>query len=263
MKVRVISALVALAILIPFICLGGYPFSILVGIVSILAYKEMVDLKKSHKEIPNLVKALGLFALMYLVLGTYGLNSLDFAVSYSRILLPIVLLLLPTIFYKKDKYTTKDAFYLIGVVFLVGMLFNLILVIRNLNVYVLLYLLSITIFTDTFAYIIGCLIGKHKMCPDISPKKSWEGALAGLIGGTAVSVIIYSNLVGTFSLKVFIITLILSIVGQMGDLVYSKIKRENDIKDFSNLMPGHGGILDRLDSFSLVVFAYVILIWFI
>lgn len=263
MKVRVISALVALAILIPFICLGGYPFSILVGIVSILAYKEMVDLKKSHKEIPNLVKALGLFALIYLVLGNYGLNSLDFAVSYSRILLPIVLLLLPTIFYKKDKYTTKDAFYLIGVVFLVGMLFNLILVIRNLNVYVLLYLLSITIFTDTFAYIIGCLIGKHKMCPDISPKKSWEGALAGLIGGTAVSVIIYSNLVGTFSLKVFIITLILSIVGQMGDLVYSKIKRENDIKDFSNLMPGHGGILDRLDSFSLVVFAYVILIWFI
>ena len=263
MKVRVISALVALAILIPFICLGGYPFSILVGIVSILAYKEMVDLKKSHKEIPNLVKALGLFALIYLVLGNYGLNSLDFAVSYSRILLPIVLLLLPTIFYKKDKYTTKDAFYLIGVVFLVGMLFNLILVIRNLNVYVLLYLLSITIFTDTFAYVIGCLIGKHKMCPDISPKKSWEGALAGLIGGTAVSVIIYSNLVGAFSLKVFIITLILSIVGQMGDLVYSKIKRENDIKDFSNIMPGHGGILDRLDSFSLVVFAYVILIWFI
>ena len=263
MKVRVISALVALAILIPFICLGGYPFAVIVGIVSVLAYKEMVELKKSHKEIPNVVKALGLFALIYLVLGNYGLNSLDFAVSYSRILLPIILLLLPTIFYKKDNYTTKDAFYLIGVVFLVGMLFNLILVIRNINVYVLLYLLSITIFTDTFAYVIGCLIGKHKMCPDISPKKSWEGALAGLIGGTAVSVIIYSNLVGTFSLKVFIITLILSIVGQMGDLVYSKIKRENDIKDFSNLMPGHGGILDRLDSFSLVVFAYVILIWFI
>ena len=263
MKVRVISAVVALAILIPFICIGGYPFAIMAGIVSVLAYKEMVDLKKSHKEIPDVVKALGLFTLIYLVLGNYGLISLDFAVSYSRILLPIILLLVPTIFYKKDKYTTKDAFYLIGVVFLIGMLFNLIIVIRNINVYLLLYLLSITIFTDTFAYIIGCLIGKHKMCPEISPKKSWEGAIAGLIGGSAVSMIIYSNLVGAFTIKAFIITLILSIVGQMGDLVYSKIKRENDIKDFSNIMPGHGGILDRLDSFSLVVFAYVVLIWFI
>lgn len=263
MKVRVISAIIALAIVIPFICLGGYPFAIFAGIASVLAYKEMLDLKKSHKEMPEIVKCLGLFVLIYLVLGNYGLNSLDFAVSYSRILLPIVLLLLPTIFYKKDKYTTKDAFYLIGVVFLIGMLFNLIIVIRNINVYILLYLLSITIFTDTFAYVIGCLIGKHKMCPDISPKKSWEGALAGLIGGSAIATIIYSNLVGTFSLKLVLITMILSIVGQMGDLVYSKIKRENDIKDFSNLMPGHGGILDRLDSLSLVLFAYVILIWFL
>ena len=55
----------------------------------------------------------------------------------------------------------------------------------------------------------------------------------------------------------------LSVVGQIGDLVYSKIKRENNIKDFSNIMPGHGGILDRLDSISFVIFVYVILIWFI
>jgi len=263
MKVRVISAAVALAILIPFICIGGYPFAVMVGVVSVLAYKEVLDLKKSHREIPNMVKILGLLALVYLVLGNYGINSLDFAVNYPRILLPLIVLLLPTIFYQKDKYTTKDAFYLIGAIFLLGMLFNLLIVIRNINVYLLLYLLSITVFTDTFAYIIGCLIGRHKMAPSISPKKSWEGAIAGLIGGTAISVIIYSNLIGNFSLKLVIISMILSIVGQIGDLVYSKIKRENDIKDFSNIMPGHGGILDRLDSISFVIFAYVVLIWFL
>jgi len=263
MKVRVISAAVALAVIIPFIVIGGYPFAVLIGIVSVLAYKEILDLKKSHKEIPNLVKALGLFALIYLVLGNYGLYSLDFAVSYSRILLPLVLMLLPTVFYKKDEYNSKDALYLVGAIFLIGMLFNLILIIRNINVYLLVYLLSITIFTDTFAYLIGCLIGKHKMAPTISPKKSWEGAIAGLIGGSAIPVIIYSNLVGNFTLKLVLITMVLSVVGQLGDLVYSKIKRENDIKDFSNIMPGHGGILDRLDSLSFVIFVYVILIWFL
>jgi len=263
MKVRVLSAAIVLAILIPFICIGGYPFAIVVGVVSVLAYKEILDLKKSHKDIPNVVKVLGLLVLIYLVLGNYGINSLDFAVNYPRILLPLILLLLPTIFYKKEEYTTKDAFYFIGTTLLLGMLFNLLIVIRNINVYLLLYLLSITIFTDTFAYVIGCLIGKHKMAPSISPKKSWEGAVAGLIGGTAISVIFYSNLIGDFSLKLVFITMILSIVGQMGDLVFSKIKRENDIKDFSNIMPCHGGILDRLDSISFVIFVYVVLIWFL
>ena len=152
---------------------------------------------------------------------------------------------------------------MLGAIYLIGFLFNLIIVINNINVYLLVYLLSVPIFTDTFAYLIGCLIGSHKMAPKISPKKSWEGAIAGLIGGTAISTIIYSNLVDEFSLKVVMISIILSIVGQIGDLVFSKIKRENDIKDFSNIMPGHGGVLDRLDSISFVIFVYVILIWFL
>ena len=262
MKVRIISAVVALAILIPLLCLGGIPFAIGMGILSVLAYKEILDLKKAHNDIPNVVKVLGLICVVYLVLGDYQLSSLDLIMSYPKLLLPIVILLLPTVFYKNDKYTTKDAFYLIGAILLIGILFNLAISIRNVNIYLLIYLLSVSIFTDTFAYLIGCLIGKHKMTK-ISPKKSWEGALAGLIGGSAVAIIIYSNLVGDFSLKLVLVTMILSIVGQFGDLVYSKIKRENDIKDFSNIMPGHGGILDRVDSISFVMFAYIILLWLI
>ena len=263
MKVRVISAIVAFAILIPVICVGGYTYAAVMGILSVLAYKEILDLKKSHNKIPNLIKVLGMLALLYLVLGNYGIYSLAYAVSYSRILIPAVLLLLPTIFYDKKKYTTSDAFYLIGSIFLVGLVFNLLIVIRNINVYLLVYLLAIPILTDTFAFVIGCLIGKHKLMPSISPKKSWEGAIAGLIGGTVIPIIIYSNLVNPFSIKLLIITIILSIVGQFGDLIYSKIKRENDIKDFSNIIPGHGGILDRIDSLSFVLFTYVILIWFL
>lgn len=263
MKVRVLSAIIAIALLVPFLWLGGYPFAVVVGLISILAYKEILDLKKAHKSIPDLVKIFGLIAVLYLVLGNYGINSLDFALSYKRVLLPIMLLFIPTIFYKNDKYNTQDAIYLLGAVYLIGLVFNLILVIRNINIYILIYLLSIPIFTDTFAYLIGCLIGQHKMCPKISPKKSWEGAIAGLVGGSSIAIIIYSNLVGSFSLILVFITLLLSAIGQIGDLFYSKIKRENEIKDFSNIMPGHGGILDRVDSLSFVIITYVILIAFL
>ena len=263
MKVRIISAIVALIIVIPLIYLGGYPFAIGCGILSILGYVEILKLKKSHQEIPNIVKVLGLISLLYLVLGNYGETSLVYSLSYDRVLIPLVLLLIPTVFYKKDKYKIEDAFYLLSGIYLIGLFFNLLIIIRDVDVFILLYLISVTIFTDTFAYAIGCLIGKHKMSPKISPKKSWEGAIAGVIGGVSIATIIYHYLVEPINFKIILITIILSIVGQIGDLVYSKIKRENDIKDFSNIMPGHGGILDRIDSLSFVIFTYVIIIMFL
>ncbi len=263
LKIRIISIVVALIILIPIIYIGGFPFAIASGVLSILAYKEILDLKKSHKEIPFIASLCGLISLLYLVLGNYGVNTLDYAVSFSRLLIPFILVLLPTVLYNKKEYLTTDAFYLLGTIYLIGFLFNLLILIRNINLNLLIYLLSVTIFTDIFAYLIGCLIGKNKLKPTISPNKTWEGTIAGLIGGSLVSLIIYHNLIAPINFKVVCLSIILSIVGQIGDLFYSKIKRENEIKDFSNIMPGHGGILDRLDSLSFVIFTYVVIIWFI
>jgi len=260
MKKRTISSIIVIAILVPIILIGGYLFALVAGALGVWAYKEILDLKKSHKNIPNLIKVFGLLSIIYLILGNYGINSLDFAVSYSRILLPFLLILLPTVFYSEKKYTTNDAIYILGMVYLIGYFFNLVIVIRNIDINLLWYLLSLTVFTDTFAYTIGSLIGKNKMSPKISPNKSWEGFFAGLIGGSIISTIVYSNLIGNFSFKILLISIILSIIGQIGDLVFSKIKRENGIKDFSNIMPGHGGVLDRLDSLLFVVFTYVLVI---
>lgn len=102
--------------------------------------------------------------------------------------------------------------------------------------------------TDTFAYLVGVLFGKHKLCPNISPKKTIEGAIGGILGSVILLNIfniyifkynpIFINLVAIFS----------SIVAQIGDLFASKIKREANIKDFGNLISGHGGVLDRFDS---------------
>ena len=258
MKVRIISAIVAIGILIPFVIIGGYPFAFIISIIGMLAYKEVLDLKKSHKEYPFIIKSFGLISMLYIILGEYQVSSL-MVLSISKLLLPLIILLLPTIFYEKNNYSTNAALYLLGWIYLLGLLFNFIITIRDVNIYLLLFLLSVSIFTDTFAYIIGILIGKHKMTK-LSPKKSWEGAVAGLIGGSIISLIIYANLVDKVSFLVIIITILLSIVGQCGDLFFSKIKRENNIKDYSNIMPGHGGILDRIDSFTFVVFTYVLLI---
>lgn len=260
MKVRVISALVAFLIFIPLIWLGSYPFAIAMGILSILAYKEIIDLGDEYLKVPSCVKLLGLLSILYLVLGNYGHYSLDLSIGYARLFLPLILLLLPTVFYKKDKYPTKDAFSLLGIVYLIGFLFNVLIAIRNVKLAILIYLLGVTILTDTFAYAVGMLIGKHKMSK-LSPKKSWEGFVGGLIGGVATGLIIYTNLVGPFSFRLLIITILISLAGQVGDLFYSKIKRENNIKDFSNIMPGHGGILDRVDSLSFVVFTYIVIYW--
>ena len=142
---------------------------------------------------------------------------------------------------------------------------GLLVLIENGNKWILLYLLLIATITDSFAMIIGSLIGKHKLIPHVSPKKSVEGSIFGSLVGTAIATIYYLNVIvksATFGnvLLIIFVTLILSILGQIGDLFFSKIKRENNIKDFSNIMPGHGGILDRLDSLSFIVLGYVIFI---
>lgn len=262
MKIRVVSAVIAILILVPFIIVGGIPYAIMISLLGILSYKEILELKKSHEKYPLIIKILGLISLIYIIIGDYGINSLNYAVNYVKLVLPLVLILLPTVLCKKEKYNTKDAIYLLGSVYLLGFLFNLLIIIRALDIRLLLYLISITIFTDTFAYAIGCLIGKHKIS-SISPNKSWEGSIAGLIGGVSIALIIYANLIVPLSFKLVIVTIILSIVGQLGDLFYSKIKRENNLKDFSNIMPGHGGLLDRIDSLTFVVFTYVLLLWFL
>ncbi len=140
------------------------------------------------------------------------------------------------------------------------------------------YVYSIVCFTDIFAYVIGSKFGKHKLCPHISPKKSVEGAIfGGLIGaivGTVVaclSFMIGHNLTSygifeiiLFILIIFVLSIIISCVAQLGDLVASKFKRTYEIKDFGNIMPGHGGVMDRFDSFilsgSFTFVLYVILL---
>jgi len=128
--------------------------------------------------------------------------------------------------------------------------------------YLLLYIFPLVWVNDMSAYFFGKLIGGAKLAPKISPNKTWSGAIAGFLA----SVLLYFCFmkVFRFSLSVhgIITTIFLAIVSILGDLLESKVKRVLKVKDTSNLIPGHGGILDRMDSFLAVTWALIILNFF-
>ncbi len=266
MKKRVITATVLVAIVVALFLLptniAKYAIAAGVSILAALAYREIVDLKESHKPYSKLIKALGFVCLEFMVFHTINASYIYNGASFATIGLVLLLLLIPSIFDKKGNYTTKDAFYLMGTTVVIGLFFNLLMLLFNGNKWVLLYLILVATMTDTFAMLIGCLIGKHKLIPDVSPKKSVEGSIAGSLLGTVIASVYYYTVISS-NINIFVLivmTLVLSILGQLGDLFFSKIKRENDIKDFSNIMPGHGGILDRFDSMTFILYGYIIII---
>lgn len=263
MKVRIISAIVVAAIAIPLALIGGWPFIILVALLSLMAFKELMDLKESHRPYPTLIVIMGIILLLSLIFTNFKSKNLLLSFPFQRLLLFSLIILLSSVFWNKNKYDTNDALYLIGITFLIGISFNLLIVLRLSSLYDFIYVVAIPILTDIFAYFGGTLLGKHKMCEKLSPSKTWEGAFIGLIFGTVGGILIYTFLIGKLSLGLVVFTAFLSIVGQLGDLFFSKIKRENKIKDFSNLIPGHGGILDRMDSVIFVVIAYFALLFLI
>lgn len=263
MKQRVISAIVALMIVIPMIIAGGKIFCVGASILGLIGFIELLNAKDKKKKLPFLIKILSIVCFLLLLINNWSLNGKLFVADYKRIPFIILLLVTPIVFYNKSKeYDIEDALFLLGGVLFLGVGFNQLIGIRLLDVKYLVYLLLITIFTDTFAYIVGRLVGKHKMSPTVSPNKTWEGFFGGLVFGTFISTVYYISAFN-YNRNIFLlvcVTALLSIIGALGDLTFSSIKRHFGVKDFGKIMPGHGGILDRLDSILYVVLAFGILI---
>lgn len=251
MKQRVISACFMLLISIPLIYLGGIPFYIFATIIAFLGYKEILDLFIDD----IIIKQISFISFLSLLCSNITSNNFDNLLDYR--ILGIVLILFSStmlLYHKGKKIDIPKLFSLIGITLFLSLAFKIIIVIRNINIIYFIYLFIITISTDTFAQFSGMLFGKHKV-NEISPKKTYEGFLGGSILGTIIASIFYIIFIG-YNKNIFIITLFLTVIGQIGDLFFSAIKRHYNIKDYSNLIPGHGGILDRLDSIIFVVLAF-------
>lgn len=266
MKIRIISALVMLAVFIPVLIIGKVPYAILMSILAVCGMYELINLRsKKKKKMPFFIDIMAYILVVFMTLNNYDSKDLYFLMDYRLMSLVIFIFLSPIVFVSnQDEYNITDALYVIASIIFIGLSFNLLILLRNYSdsfVYIL-YLFMITIFTDTFALVTGMYIGKHPLNKRVSPSKTIEGSVGGSIMGTVISSIFYVTVIDPTVqfVAVCFMSLCLSLIGQLGDLVFSSIKRYYGAKDFSNLIPGHGGVLDRLDSIIFVVLAFVIFI---
>lgn len=256
MKKRLIGAFIVLAVLITSLILGNNVFAIVISIIALLGLKELIDIKYKNRNI------IFIKILTYILLGLFMFNNLVLKFDNKIVICAsLILLILPIIFYDdKDKYNINDSLYLFGIIFFLGYAFLNIIEIRNISIVKCIYIFVIAFITDTYAYISGMLIGKHRFT-DISPKKTIEGCLIGGIMGSFIGSMFYYSLVGDLSIiKTIIMSIVLVFLSETGDLIFSSIKRYFGKKDYSNIIPGHGGILDRFDSVVFVSLGMLIML---
>lgn len=251
---RIITAVVALGLFIPVLYFSDtVVFPIAVALLCGVACYEML-------------KCVGIFENWALSLPIIAVGiALPILDRYaSGIVLPLFLLLFcyimsySVIGYKKAEVSKIGfAFYEIFAV-IIG--FTLLVAVRDSCPHTYLIIFVAAWMTDTFAYFTGYLIGKHKLCPDISPKKTVEGAIGGIFGAVVGSVVLACLVKVQVSIPAAaIIAIPLSLIGQIGDLAASLTKRHFGVKDYGNIFPGHGGVLDRFDSIiPITVLVYII-----
>ena len=263
MKNRIISSILLLLIFIPFIMKGDIFFAGLILITGIFAFHELFDLKLREKKLSWLIEILAYGAVSFLILNNYKSKELMIMLDYRILTFMVFAFMVPLVIIDNNKkYNLQDALYLLGSVLFIGFSFNLMIIIRNYSINYFIYFLVITCFTDIFALVTGKLIGRIALAKDISPNKTVEGLIGGTIMGTFGGILYYLTVINSQIpfVYILIITLTLSLIGQIGDLVFSQIKRYYNQKDFSNLIPGHGGILDLFDSLIFVVITAIMFI---
>ena len=261
---RVISAAIMLpTVLLVFILGNKYVVDVFMGIIALRCIHELFHAfeVKGHHPV-RWVGYISAIAIMFI-----HVIPKEYAIIAIATILPLsILALFIVVLSKKTKTDVIDiAITFFGICYIVLFLMFM-SIIRNMEngKFLIWYVFISSWLTDVFAYITGKAIGKHHFT-DISPNKTIEGCIGGTLGATICMIIytvILNNFAG-FNINIALITItgiILSIVGQIGDLSASSIKRYVDVKDYSNLIPGHGGMLDRIDSLMfLAPFAYVFL----
>ena len=243
MKTRIISACVMLPLLIV-VYLGGYPLMAAAPLVGLIGLREFYNGFEASGSRPS--KPIGYTALVLL----YGLN-LAFPSDLRFILLWLSLVVIASMVYGfnvEERKLEDMTSTLLGIVYVVFFSFHIVLIDQTADRDLIWLVFLASFGTDIMAYFVGMAIGKHKLCPHLSPKKSKEGAVGGVLGSVLFCGIFAYFMEPDIIPECMIIAVVGSVVAQLGDLSASAFKRQMGIKDYGNLIPGHGGILDRFDS---------------
>jgi len=272
LKERIITSLWYVPLLVIVIWFGRQlGFTILIVVFGILAALEFYRMVATSKAVPFTYFGL-IWTAFFIVSRNSELLSLVKPYFNPDLLTPLLLTLVVILSLigllarrQKEGAFTSWAWTIAGI-FYIGWLLSHLVALRGLDngrnwVF---FVLFTTWASDTAAFVIGKKLGRHKLAPNISPGKTWEGAVGGVLGAISASTLFFTPT--PFQLpfiywQAIALSVSVSILGQVGDLVESLFKRNMGVKDSGKLMPGHGGILDRIDSIifgSIVVFYYVI-----
>ncbi len=267
--IRSITGLVIVTLIIGSVFINRYAFGLLFLVFSILGLIEFYDLIANENTKPqkHLGTAIGIIVYLLIFSCTVNIKS----VFNIYIIIPILFtIFIAELFRKKEQPFVNIAYTITGIIYIavpLGLLNLFYSQTINSSRYpeILLMLFSIIWIYDTFAYFTGSLIGKHKMCERLSPKKSWEGLGGGFVFALIFTLLMtrYFNYYSTIQWLFFGIIVI--VAATTGDLTESMLKRSINVKDSGKIFPGHGGILDRFDSVLIavpIVFIYIFLIDF-
>lgn len=255
---RVISALVAVPLLVFFIVMGGYVFK--AGVLFLICKAVLEYSKAYEKTDSNVITPIIIIGALFNILIVSNDKT---SYMFPLIILVTLCSMAAPIFLKRYN-VLSSAVTITGYIY-IAVFFSILILIRDIpggNKYI--WMVFIIAFCgDTMAYYTGRLFGKRKLCPDVSPKKTVEGFIGG-IAGSIIGLMVWYIFIKDFSLpSLILLGAVGSIISVIGDLSASLIKRYVGIKDYGNIMPGHGGILDRFDSILFtapVVYYYILMI---
>jgi phosphatidate cytidylyltransferase len=248
MKQRIITGVIAAAFFLPIVIFGGLPFILLTYVLATIGLFELFRMKN--------INLLSFQALTgFLLLWAFLLpTERSLPIAKTELLLIVVLLLLTYTVVTKNKFTFDEAGFVLLATLYVGIGFHYFIETRLAGLHYIFYALFIIWATDTGAYFIGRAIGKRKLWPEISPNKTIEGSLGGIVSALIVAAVYYAMADFDQTLtSLLVMTVVLSVFGQIGDLVESAFKRHYGVKDSGKILPGHGGILDRFDSLLFIL----------
>lgn len=260
---RAISGAVYIVLLISATFYSSNSFLLFFGILLLIAVSEFCKLVNLKNIVPMLI-AVGLFILCNL---SYTIKTNDILILLATLLVSVKAIFF--LFDKKNKPvdSLSKYVYLIGYIILPFVLITKIPFVENsYNPNIILSIFILIWVNDTFAFLVGKTFGKHKLFEKVSPKKTIEGFVGGFIFSIVAGIILAQFLMLQSYIHWVFIAILVSVFGTLGDLVESKFKRIANVKDSGNIMPGHGGVLDRLDSIIFVapiVFLFYQIIYYV
>lgn len=259
MKTRILSSIIMLPLL-ALVFIGGRLLLIGCFIIGLMGVREFYHGFESLNIRPSYMVA------NVSILGLYAINLFAPADSnyYMFWFLAVVIMSLLYLFNIENRELADAMATLTGIFYVIFLSFHVTLVEQTGEYGILVWLIFLTAFgTDIMAYFTGYAIGKHKLCPKISPKKTIEGSIGGILGSVLLCGLFGYFVIPRLLLHCIIIGVLGGVISQFGDLTASIFKRKMGIKDYGNLIPGHGGILDRFDSVLFtapMVYYYIMLI---